>query len=109
MNKWITTPELHHTPFLSDITNVHYVGRPCLINGEEAIFHQFVETEQLILISDKLPLKPYTIEDHIIITNNCSVEKIKNVAARAAAWKRTSTNYSRGSFSIRNKKCIKCK
>ena len=89
MNKWIATPELHHTPvnsIISGIENIRYLGRPCLVNSEQAIFHQFVETEQLILIPDKLPLKHqplkhYTIEDHIIITNNCSVEKLKTIGA----------------------------
>lgn len=82
-------PELNHMtnkPIISNIDNIRYVGRPCLVNGEPALFRQFVETEQLILIPDKLPLKHQplnhcTIEDHIIITNKCSVEKIKNVAA----------------------------
>lgn len=83
MNKWVTKSE---KPIISDINSIHYVGRPCLIKGEKAIFHKFVETEQLILIPNRMqaknkPSKYFTVEDNVIITDSCSIDKIKTVEA----------------------------
>ena len=70
----------------SNDKNTHCIGRPCIVHGEKAIFHQLAVTERLVLnykhaLSTNNSKRRWVLEDGVIVTGACSTDKTRNIVA----------------------------